>query len=40
MELSEYDEDEDDDDYYYYNNGDEDEGMVLDKEDDFEVFEF
>lgn len=39
FELSEYDEDEDDDDYYY-KYGDEDEGMVLDKEEDFESFEF
>lgn len=37
-ESSEYDEDEDVDDYYY--NGDEDEGMVSDKEEDPESFEF
>lgn len=38
-ESSEYDDDEDVDDYYY-NNGDEDEGMVSDKEEDPESFEF
>lgn len=39
-ESSEYDDDEDNDVDDYYYNGDEDEGMVSDKEEDPESFEF